>query len=524
MDSSPRTLRRVGLAATVILTIGVYASGALPATDPGARLRRFGWAATPPSYRVGVAICLIGTVGWLLAWHRLGSNCERSGTRWQLMTGLLWTMPLLLAPPLASRDAYSYACQGWLYISGADPYTVSPAAGSCPWVTAISPMWQHTTTPYGPLAIALSGGAARAAQAAPVSDSLRLLIAVTLLRAVAAVGVALTAWCVHRLAVSCGAAPARAVWLGAATPLMAIHALSAAHNDALMAGLVIAGLAVAAARPATVLGAVRTATGSGVLLGLATTVKITAAVALPFAVLLVVGWRPGAVVAGSRPGAGGRRRPWIRATAGVLGCAALTFLAMTTGTGLGWGWINALRDTATAVQWTSIPTAVGICVAALLRAAGQTEHAAGALTATRGVGMAMLVAVVAALGFTATRHLDRPRMIVACCGATFAAVAILSPVFYPWYALTPLAVLGASVVSKVGQSWLARAVVVLTLLVLPNGLGIAVLTKLPGSVLVVTGCCVLIVHWIRSTGGLTRFIRPKSAPNTPEPLPQRRTA
>ena len=45
---------------------------------------------------------------------------------------------------------------------------------------------------------------------------------------------------------ACGVDPAVATWLGLLSPLVAVHAISGAHNDALLAGLVVAALAVAA--------------------------------------------------------------------------------------------------------------------------------------------------------------------------------------------------------------------------------------------------------------------------------------
>ena len=74
--------------------------------------------------------------------------------------------------------------------------------------------------------------------------------------------------------------PARAVWLVLACPLVLIHLVSGAHNDALMIGLIVAGLALVVSRPRR---------GgwwlAGAVLGLAVGVKATAVVVLPFAVL-----------------------------------------------------------------------------------------------------------------------------------------------------------------------------------------------------------------------------------------------
>ncbi|HEX2771368.1 MAG TPA: hypothetical protein VHN18_02920, partial [Micromonosporaceae bacterium] len=76
-----------------------------------------------------------------------------------------------------------------------------------------------------------------------------------------------------------------------------------------------------------------------------------------------------------------------------------------------------------------------------------------------------------------------PRGVVAACGAAFAAVAVLSPVFYPWYALAAIVVLAAALAEPRWRARMAVAVLVLCFLVLPDGLGVAVLTKLPGALL-----------------------------------------
>jgi hypothetical protein len=86
---------------------------------------------------------------------------------------------------------------------------------------------------------------------------------------------------------------------------------------------------------------------------------------------------------------------------------------------------------------------------------------------------------------------------VVCCGGAFAAVTVLAPTLYPWYALTPLAVLGCCVDADRARRWLAVVTAVLTLLVLPNGLGLAVLTKGPGAVADAVLVAVLIWVWVR---------------------------
>ena len=73
----------------------------------------------------------------------------------------LWATPLLLAPPLFSRDVYSYLAQGAMVDAHIDVYAHGPAQLGGPLADEVAPVWQHTAAPYGPaflgVASALSG-------------------------------------------------------------------------------------------------------------------------------------------------------------------------------------------------------------------------------------------------------------------------------------------------------------------------------------------------------------------------------
>ena len=86
-------------------------------------------------------------------------------------------------------------------------------------------------------------------------------------------GVLLLGWGLLRLA----PVPGRALWLGVANPLVLVHLVSGGHNDALMVGLLVAGLAVA---PRALLPA-------AALVTLAALVKVPALAGLAFLPLLV---------------------------------------------------------------------------------------------------------------------------------------------------------------------------------------------------------------------------------------------
>ncbi|HET6214127.1 MAG TPA: polyprenol phosphomannose-dependent alpha 1,6 mannosyltransferase MptB [Micromonosporaceae bacterium] len=458
--------RYAGLAGTALLAAGAYAAGALPYTDPAVAVRRSGLWHADPRYQIGLAAWLAGTVLLAAVWWRLGGELRREAppARWVLTTGAVWALPLLVAPPLGSRDVYAYACQGAGYLTGHDPYAVGAAGGGCRWLSSVPELWHDTPAPYGPLAVAISAGAA-----APG----RLLVAVGLLRAVALVGVILLGGYAVRLANACGVDAARAAWLGVITPVVAVHAVGGAHNDALLAGLVVAGLATATRNTP------RAAVAAGVLFGCACAVKVTALVALPFAVLLLA-------------------RPLWRV---ALPAVVATFAALSLVTGLDLGWLGALSGTGSLVQWTSLPTGLGMAMGYLLRALGAPAAYEESVLVARALGLAVLVGLLVGLWLRARRQAaSSPRAVVLACGAALAATAVLSPVFYPWYAVLPLAVLACSTVDDRVRRWCAIATVLLAFLVLPYGLGLAVLTKLPGALLDAGLVIALAVAAVRRAG------------------------
>jgi alpha-1,6-mannosyltransferase len=250
--------------------------------------------------------------------------------------------------------------------------------------------------------------------------------------------------------------------------------VSGAHNDALMAGLVVAGLALATREP--------TGLAAGVALGLAAGVKVTALVAVPFAVLLVAGQRRLAALA--------------RATAGVALGAVGAFAGVTAVTGLDLGWLPALRSTTVITQWTSLPTGVGMAAGYLLRAAGRRDLAPAALATARALGLSVLVALLVALWWKARTA----SQVVRAAGLALAATALLGPVFFPWYALTPLAVLAATPLPEPVRLWQDRSgrlVAGLALLILPDGNSLASATKQVGAFADVVLVSVLVAWAVR---------------------------
>jgi alpha-1,6-mannosyltransferase len=435
-----RVARYGGLLGASALAAAAFLGGALPGSDLRSDLPRI---LAQPNGPLALALWLAGTALMVAGWWT-ARGAPTLTLRWVLVTAALWAAPLAVAPPLGSRDVYAYACQGAVYAAGLDPYAVGPDALPCQWLSTISTIWRETSAPYGPLYVALAGAAVWLAHG-------NLWAAIGLLRLVAVGGVVLTACYLPRLARLAGTADAKAAWLGLAAPVVGVHLISGAHNDALMIGLGLAALYYAYRHRPLV---------AGVLFGAALAVKATAGVALPFGLLLLV-----PAFAGLRVlvRAGG----WLAA-----GCVA-GYGAVVAATGLGFGWVGGLRHSGDSVQWTSVPTGVGIAVGWFARMVGFPDATAGVITVARAVGVLILLVVLVAVWWRA-----RGGNVLARCGWALLAVTALSPVFHPWYWLWPLAVLAAA---GVEARWLAVVTAALTFLVLPDGYNLARATRMPGS-------------------------------------------
>ncbi|MEU8285711.1 polyprenol phosphomannose-dependent alpha 1,6 mannosyltransferase MptB [Micromonospora sp. NPDC048905] len=449
-----RLARYVGLVGAVLLAVAAYLGGALPTAPLGATPASI-WRA--PDGPATLTCWLAGTVLLVGAWWSVRGGAP--STRWAYVTAGLWALPLLVAPPLGSRDVYSYACQGWTYAQGVDPYAVPVAAAGCPWLDAVAPIWRDTPAPYGPvfvllaaLAVGLGGG---------------LTGTIVALRVIAVAGLLLGALCLPGLARAAGVPVRRAAWLALAGPLVGVHLVAGAHNDAVMLGLLLSGLLLAVRRP----GRPSSLLVAGVLLGLAVTVKASAAVVLPFAALAAV-----------------RGRPTVRSLArdgGWLAGGSLAALLVSSAvSGLGFGWVGGLTHSGDSEQWTSPPTAVGLVVDYAGALAGRDPQA---VPVVRAVALLLLAVVLALLWWRAWRDLRasadpalaRPRITLHGAGLALVATVVLSPVFHPWYATWPLVLLA---LTATRTTWFLLPAAAATFLALPDGTNLARFTKAPGAV------------------------------------------
>ena len=115
--------RLFGATGTVLMAIGALGAGARPVVqDPtfGVRLLNL------PSriQTVSLTMTTTGAVMMALAWLMLGRFAlgNRRMSRSQLdRTLLLWALPLLIAPPMYSKDVYSYLAQSQISLQGSTP-------------------------------------------------------------------------------------------------------------------------------------------------------------------------------------------------------------------------------------------------------------------------------------------------------------------------------------------------------------------------------------------------------------------
>ena len=444
--SRPALVRYAGLAGSLLLAVAAWLGGASrpwqPTITPLTVFRGENGVVLPLAWLFGTAL-LIG------AWW--AGRKHVPSTRWAYVTAGLWVAPLLPFLPLGSYDVYSYACQGWQQAAGLDPYAGGVNLLGCPWADAVAPTWRASPAPYGPVFLLL------AAVAAKLGQSLAGTIAV--LRVIALLGVALFAVCLPRLARRAGVPAERAVWLALACPLVPIHLVSGAHNDAVMVGLLMAGLALAVVRRSLPM-----VTVAGALLGLAVGVKATAVVVVPFALLMV--WP-------------GRRWP---AVISMIGGVAGALLAVSLLAGRGLGWVTGLSGSGVSVQWTSPPTAVGMVLGLF---------GLNAVPVTRVIGIVLLAGVLVWLWWRA--RFEDPLRYAA---FALAATVVLAPVFHPWYAVWALVPLAATLTRE--TRWLIIPSAVAAALCMPDGYNLALATKVPGAIAMTALLCYFGIRFLKA--------------------------
>jgi alpha-1,6-mannosyltransferase len=318
-----------------------------------------------------------------------------------------WCAPLLVVAPLFSRDLYSYAAQGALVARHIDPYLHGPSVLGARYSGLVDGRWLRAPTPYGPLFVMLAGLMTRIAGP-------DLLTSLILLRLTAMAGVVLLAVSVPVIARRLGYDPALAFAVGVASPLVTFTLIAGGHNDALMAGLLAAGVACALAGRRLLAIAI---------IACAAAVKAPALLAI---VPLAWTWR----------GPGTPARVRAAALAGGLALAGAILAALSLASGFGFGWVRNLSGNEQVSSWAAPATWLGSGLAHGSHWLGLPGGPAAWHAAAR---IACAVALVLIFGYLLWHS---GRLGFACSlGLMLVALAVLSPVVQPWYLIWGLALL-----------------------------------------------------------------------------------
>ena len=434
-----RRTRLFGATGTVLMGIGALGAGARPVVqDPtfGVRLLNL------PSriQTVSLTMTTTGAVMMALAWLMLGRFTlgPRRMSRSQLdRTLMLWMVPLLIAPPMYSKDVYSYLAQSQIARNGLNPYEVGPAPGlglDHVFTLSVPSLWRETPAPYGPLFLWIGEGIS-------ALTGENIVAAVLCHRLVVLVGVGLIVWATPRLAKRCGVAEVSALWLGAANPLLLMHLVAGIHNEALMLGLMLTGTEIALRgidrlgidRLAIDASAFRRWTPSAlvitgaVLITLSSQVKLPGLLALGFVTMALACRWGGTVTACLKAGT-------------LLGTVSLAVMALIGwASGLGFGWLFTLGTANVVRSWMSPPTLLALGTGQVGILLGLGDHTTSVLALTRAIGVLMIMITVSWLLLAVLRGRLHP---VGGLGVALGATVLMFPVVQPWYllwAIIPLA-------------------------------------------------------------------------------------
>jgi hypothetical protein len=386
---------------------------------------------------LGIMLVYLGIALLLAAWLetiRATGVGPRIEPRQLLLMLVAWAAPILLAPPLFSRDVYSYAAQGQMVSKGLNPYLHGPSAlggglggGSGSFLTLVDPLWRHATAPYGPAWERLSGWVVQL-------SGHRVVWAVVGFRLVAVIGLALVAWGVPALARTVGRDDTKAFAVAVLNPLMLLVVFGGEHNDALMLGLLVLGCVLAARRHP--------------LAGLACCALAAEVKAPALLAVLFIGW--------AWWGQGQDRK---RRLAKTLLAACLTLAVMAVigaAVDLSWRWVGALLGAGTVVSWLDPVTAIGLALARLAHGAGYHGGQNAFVRASRAIGLAAAAAISLRLLIRQPGPEQKPGPVRALGWSIFAFV-MLGPVIWPWYYAWAFVFLAV-----VADGWTLRVVVALS--------------------------------------------------------------
>ncbi|WP_460864502.1 alpha-(1-_6)-mannopyranosyltransferase A [Rhodococcus aerolatus] len=454
---------RLGLLGSGAVLLGGLGAGSVRVRDPLLEAGHLSWLRYGHGHDLSVALVYLGVGLMLLAWVRLGrlvltGRVDAAGLR---LTVAAWVVPLLAAPPMFSRDAYSYLAQGALLRDGFDPYAVGPVANPGVLLDNVSNVWTTTTAPYGPVFLLMADGVTSLTGDDVVTGTI-------LLRLLMLPGLLMLLWALPRLTAHLGGQHTVALWVAVLNPLVLVHLVGGVHNEMLMVGLLAAGLALALDR--------HHAAGIAVI-AVGAAVKATAGVALPFVVWIWMAHRAqdrrrlrqGEAVgqAAPVPSTGSRRTlaefartagPGAAVVVAVFGAASLV-------AGVGVGWLGALSGSAKIINWLSVPTILGhlVTLAFGWLTGVRLETVLPPLRALCG---AVLGLVLLAVWWRSRGSALRAARAIP---VALVAIVVLSPAALPWYYAWPLAMAAGMPWRTSSLVWVAGLSTWLVLVFRPAG-------------------------------------------------------
>ncbi len=423
----------VGLIATLTIVIGGSLAGA---SAPGASGRLWSVPTVPVSPRTDLVVALSlfygGMIVFVRSWFRLRRQVlERGlGVGAVVVVAVIWALPFLVGPPLGSRDVYAYGAQGRLAAQGIDVFSEGPSAmGENPVLDSVDPIYLDAPVVYGPVFVALSSEVAERTGDGVVASVLAY-------RLIAVVSLAVAAWAVCDLARSLGRDTPDAMVLTVANPLILLHLVSGAHNEALMLAFLMSGLAIGS-RP-------RFRHFGIVLCAFAATIKVPAVLGAAFLawpwIVTVVDWR---------------RRAGRLALAGAEIMAVITLA--TRSTPWGWGWVDALIDASPVDAYLSVTSLLGGAV-----------HLSTGLDAASVLAVARLGGLVVAAAVVLALLLNRRSSGLVGLAWALLLIAVLHPTTQPWYLTWGLLLMAAATAGDRNR-WLVVGCSAAAFVVLPVG-------------------------------------------------------
>jgi hypothetical protein len=398
-------LARRGTLATALVLLGSFTPAALPNDNVWRGVPVIGWFQTTAAGRIlSTAILLFGVVLLVDVWLRMRPGPDRPplrrGTVW------LWSLPLLLAPPLLSFDAYSYAAQGEMVSLGFDPYTDGPGVLDGSFRAQVDNYWLFTPAPYGPLSLQIQ-------HLIVVLTGHNAYLSAMLMRVPAFLGVLLISVFLPRLALLLGYQRESTVWLAVLNPLVVLHLVGGAHNDSLMIGLMVLGLWLAATGRLVV---------ASFCVAAAASIKQPAAAAI-LAVAALHTWR-------SKGWTQPTNAEVLRRVVPAVGVFLAGFLAIGEATGLGFGWIGALGVPGQVRSMLAPFTALGAGFEWALAHLGSQSASEVAVPVAQRIGTIVGLAVMAWLVWK-----YKAKHPVRTLGWILLAFVVTSPTIMPWYLL-----------------------------------------------------------------------------------------